>query len=527
MKKLTLTSILSLFAASAALAATTVDTTVVGGSGDFSTRVSLPTDNKNYNVILDGPASTKEGTMFRGAGATIASLDGATNTPGTVSDAGKVPAWNFTGDLTIDINSAEAGDITALTTGSNQFAWNLGTLTIKNSQSNDSTYANVDFGERFRMTVNNTASQASSLIIATNANLSGSALAISNNFGGGVFFEKGVKVNYAVSQTHIGSGAVFSVGENAVVDASSKELSFNFYSGSTLKIAEGGTFKTQKINTNTGWNAEINGNFEYLGKNQLTLSNVSISGGKFVATELTNGTNARTVITGSMSVSNGGTIDQKGGLEIKGASAESVASLTVDSSAGYIKLYDNVATDAKGTTTYQGRLFLSGNAQLVINKADAFTRVLTNGSTGYTTLMMSAANNSIIVNEKAKFGNFYYWNGATELTIELSATNADAKLYIGGIAGASGNTLIIENFADDMICFWTNDETKTIGKYDTITATTADGTVYGKGDLTLVKGTLDGKDVYFLNRINVPEPAEWAAIFGAIALGLAVYRRRK
>ena len=25
----------------------------------------------------------------------------------------------------------------------------------------------------------------------------------------------------------------------------------------------------------------------------------------------------------------------------------------------------------------------------------------------------------------------------------------------------------------------------------------------------------------------VPEPAEWAAIFGAIALGLAVYRRRK
>ena len=71
MKKLTLTSILSLFAASAALAATTVDTTVIGGSGDWNTRVSIPTDNKNYNVILDGPASTK----------TIASLDGATNTP--------------------------------------------------------------------------------------------------------------------------------------------------------------------------------------------------------------------------------------------------------------------------------------------------------------------------------------------------------------------------------------------------------------------------------------------------------------
>ena len=27
--------------------------------------------------------------------------------------------------------------------------------------------------------------------------------------------------------------------------------------------------------------------------------------------------------------------------------------------------------------------------------------------------------------------------------------------------------------------------------------------------------------------INVPEPAEWAMIFGAVALGVAVYRRRK
>ena len=524
MKKVVQTSILFVFAASAALAATTVDITVVGGSGDFSTRVPIPKDNKNYNVILDGPAATKEGTMFSGNGATIAALDGATNTPGTVSDAGKTPAWNFAGNLTIDINSAEAGGITALTTGNNKFAWNLGTLTIKNSQSNDSTYANVDLGAQFRMTVNYPASQASNLVIATNANLSGQSLAFAANSGGGVFFEKGVKANYTVSQTHIAGNAFFSIGENAVVDASSKELGFNFYSGSTLQIAAGGTFKTQKVNTNTGWNAEINGNFEYVGKNQLTLANASISGGKFVATELTNGTSARTLIRGGMSVSNGGTIDQKGGLELKGASSESLASLSVDSSAGYIKLYDNVGEDGQN---YQGRLFLSGNTQLVINKANAFTRVLANGATGDTTLMMSAANNSVIVNEKTRFGNFYYWNGATELTIELSDTNADAKLYIGGISGASGNTLTIENFADDMICFWTNDEAKTIGKYDTITANTADGTTYGKGDLTLVKGTLDGKDVYFLNRINVPEPAEWAAIFGAIALGLAVYRRRK
>ena len=116
MKKLTLTSILSLFAASAALAATTVDKTVMGGAGDYNTRVRIPKDNKNYNIILKSPDATSEGAMFNGNSATVASLDGATNTPGTTSGAGKYPAWNFTGEMTIDINSAKAGNITALQT---------------------------------------------------------------------------------------------------------------------------------------------------------------------------------------------------------------------------------------------------------------------------------------------------------------------------------------------------------------------------------------------------------------------------
>ena len=39
--------------------------------------------------------------------------------------------------------------------------------------------------------------------------------------------------------------------------------------------------------------------------------------------------------------------------------------------------------------------------------------------------------------------------------------------------------------------------------------------------------SLDGKDYYMLTGMPVPEPAEWAALFGAAALALAVYRRRK
>lgn len=39
--------------------------------------------------------------------------------------------------------------------------------------------------------------------------------------------------------------------------------------------------------------------------------------------------------------------------------------------------------------------------------------------------------------------------------------------------------------------------------------------------------SIDGNDYFKLTGMAVPEPAEWAAIFGAAALALAVYRRRK
>lgn len=45
-------------------------------------------------------------------------------------------------------------------------------------------------------------------------------------------------------------------------------------------------------------------------------------------------------------------------------------------------------------------------------------------------------------------------------------------------------------------------------------------------EFSLSKATVDGVDGYLLSAA-IPEPAEWAMIFGAIALGLAVYRRRK
>ena len=39
--------------------------------------------------------------------------------------------------------------------------------------------------------------------------------------------------------------------------------------------------------------------------------------------------------------------------------------------------------------------------------------------------------------------------------------------------------------------------------------------------------SVDANGYLFNSALAVPEPAEWAMIFGGIALGLAIYRRRK
>ena len=83
----------------------------------------------------------------------------------------------------------------------------------------------------------------------------------------------------------------------------------------------------------------------------------------------------------------------------------------------------------------------------------------------------------------------------------------------------------IEGFAADSVFFNSN----TWWNNALITATDAEGNVYQKDQLELVAAGEDfaqyGK--YVLSVKQIPEPSTYAAVFGALALGLALYRRRK
>ncbi len=130
---------------------------------------------------------------------------------------------------------------------------------------------------------------------------------------------------------------------------------------------------------------------------------------------------------------------------------------------------------------------------------------------------------------------------------QINITN-DAALFVqgwGGAGFASYPTSIVkltgENLMDGSIYFIKSlvdsfdNDAKTItlvanGKLQLLSFVDKDGNAVNNesySNFEIGETTIDGKDYIFATVTSIPEPATWAAIFGAIALGLAVCRRRK
>lgn len=130
---------------------------------------------------------------------------------------------------------------------------------------------------------------------------------------------------------------------------------------------------------------------------------------------------------------------------------------------------------------------------------------------------------------------------------QINITN-DAALFVqgwGGAGFASYPTSIVkltgENLMDGSIYFIKSlvdsfdNDAKTItlvanGKLQLLSFVDKDGNAVNNesySNFEIGETTIDGKDYIFATVTSIPEPATWAAIFGAIALGLAFCRRRK
>ena len=172
----------------------------------------------------------------------------------------------------------------------------------------------------------------------------------------------------------------------------------------------------------------------------------------------------------------------------------------------------------------------SANAELTINSKNIFrSKSVTTGEEGYNIMFLMAVNANLTMNlnAEAHFGNLTYQNDNSLLTINMGAAS-DIYLSFNDILISSTTAIadiVFNDFNNNRIYFESMDE---IHDYVSIRGTGIDGTTLTKDDFCLVKGEFNGKDVYWLHSdLVVPEPAEWAAIFGAIALGLAARKRRR
>lgn len=177
---------------------------------------------------------------------------------------------------------------------------------------------------------------------------------------------------------------------------------------------------------------------------------------------------------------------------------------------------------------------------LNLNKANAISvssssytklvRLFVNDARGQFNLNMSAnqtidldirSNIKGVFNLSITDGASLFVNGATgylpdtvkEGFITLVNGNIDGTVYF------LENIVTSDGFADGTITITHASKSQMISFID------SDGNKMGDDRLKFGKTEIDGKNYYFATAI--PEPAEWAAIFGAIAVGLAVCRRRK
>ena len=460
---------------------------IIGGS-DYNHRTPIQGEDVILNPITDSTAEAFFGS------------NNPTYTIRSLSTTGTTSKWNCAFGLIIDINSTAETFDAFYNNGVMQWNDPYGkNLVFKNSAGN-STYATIDWGT-FSMMVN-TSSQSNKLQILTNANITGKSF--TTNIGNiQMLIDNNSTVNYQMSDTT------------------------TFNNNSSLKIASGSTFNATNSSFafNSNSSAIINGVFNYVATNSvnLKLRNAEISGaGAKLTSDVKSGTantNAQIYLEGENTVSNGGSIEAVGALRLQSGSR-----LVIDEDAGGVHLTKALV----GTTNYWGRILFAGNGELVLNKKNAITTDNTNGLAQLTNIGGFANPNKLSVFEDNNFEGIYFQETAR---MEITVSGAKANFnYIGRNANndnKDGATPVVaqvhfEDFAEDTIYFnensWWND--------DKLVITANDGTNdYTKDQLELVEVNSEyGK---YTLRFQIPEPSTYAAIFGAMALALAVYRRRK
>lgn len=329
---------------------------------------------------------------------------------------------------------------------------------------------------------------------------------------------------------------------------------------------EGKSHWSNYFNTDAASNITINKNFEVFGQANFAGSTVSVNGstfstdtiiafGKFSLSENT---------TATVRAINGGNWDIQGNVTVKGAysweSTRMAIKLSGDNIIGANATLKSTTSDAAGTVQLTGSLtsyaaenavsfsqktyLISSSADnpyvLTLNSSNAINTegAASQGTSNFNiinyyltyadktvTEHFEASHAKIVLGANNDFGSFTYYDGSS-LAMETNGFSSTIGSFIGYADGATF-TLNLSNH---------NDFTLKLMELDNIvTFFDDDGFLRAEnilviedsiGDFAYIRDAGDGG--YWINATSaVPEPAAFAACFGALALAFAALRRRR
>lgn len=349
-------------------------------------------------------------------------------------------------------------------------------------------------------------------------------------------------------------------------DVSVDVLRTNGTDTSNATVADGFTFKANKTNFKDGSAVTLNGNYEFA-EYMHNYGNLTINGSVVAGTAAT-AEHAIIGLAGDITIANGGSLKVVNNLVGAWGSdkATRLAKITVDGGTLSIegkKESINSAVSGNLTLKNGGTLkTLSGNfiglvagANLVadktskidtqyiifdkLNGADAPKSITLGGGNvfggEFWALRTSGNVVALAAGEDYLFSalKFHGWcNGVpgswNDITFDLNGANSLTiqKLYGNGTE-LTGGTLIFTDFVNNVVKIANLDESMVAMETFAVEGANVKLKAYDKNGLELTGGNWVIQDGYLNYIVPVPEPAEWAMILGAIALSLAIYRRRK
>lgn len=300
----------------------------------------------------------------------------------------------------------------------------------------------------------------------------------------------------------------------------------NVLDGAKLVIGDG----SQSYIFNNGGTATVKGALEFnlkAGQHGVTnhLGNMTVDGGTVVATSVGSGASAYV-----LAATAGKTVTLKNGALAKVATANDFLGISLG---GTFDVQDTSKIDTRNIVFCNSNNDSSGTSRAVLKLASGANltskaNILVNGSGAPGALLTTARLE--LAKDSYEFGRLEFLR-VSNIEIVLNGSSlsfTDVRSYTG--SRVCDSNLIFTDFENGLVKLGINesiladDGTVSLGVANTslkISGLTKDGKALNDG------WSIDSNGYLFNLGAVVPEPAEWAAIFGAIALAFAAYRRRK